>query len=51
MTVEKARADFSDVLSRAKYSGEPTIITKHGKEYAGNINGRFQTSFADSKGG
>jgi len=34
ITAEEARAKFSDILNRAAYRNEPTILTRHGKGVA-----------------
>lgn len=34
ITAEEARTKFSDILNRAAYRNEPTILTRHGKGVA-----------------
>lgn len=34
VTAEQARANLSDILNRAAYRNEPTILTRHGKGVA-----------------
>lgn len=34
LTISEARKDFADTVSRAHYSNEITIVTKHGKDIA-----------------
>ena len=38
ITAEEARSKFSDVVNRAAYGNERTIITKHGKSMAAIVS-------------
>ena len=38
ISLSKARNDFSDLVSRVKYSGEKVVIEKHGKEIAAIVS-------------
>lgn len=38
LTTEEARARFGDVINRAAYGNERTIVTKHGKTMAAVVS-------------
>lgn len=38
VSAEEARSKFSDILNRAAYRNEPTILTRHGKGIAAVIS-------------